>query len=131
MTKPPHCRGGLADEPRLPPHDDHPWQRPAGLLKLCLQGTQARDKCAWIASAVGVVLPNERPAASFVSLILIHLCACPTIWSATVVTVEDVIDGDVDRDIPQPNLIAQSRRYLALDLAGDLMSWVSKADRNG
>ncbi len=101
------------------------------MLTLCLQGTQARDKSARIASAVGVMRPNERPAASFVRLVLFHLCARPTAWSATVVTVEDVIDSDVDRDIPQPNLVAQGRCYLALDRARDLMNRVSVADCHG
>jgi hypothetical protein len=39
---------------------------------LCVEGAQARDECAWIAAAVRVVIPNERPAASFVRLVLFH-----------------------------------------------------------
>jgi hypothetical protein len=34
------------------------------LLTLCVEGAQARDECPWIA-AVRLVIPNERPAASF------------------------------------------------------------------
>jgi hypothetical protein len=76
VTKPPHYRGRLADEPRPPPDDDHLWQRPIALLTLCVEGTQARDESAWIAAAVRVVLPNERPAARFVRLVLFHLLIC-------------------------------------------------------
>jgi hypothetical protein len=42
------------------------------LLTLCVEDAQARDECAWIAAAVRVVIPNERPAASFVRLVLFH-----------------------------------------------------------
>jgi hypothetical protein len=73
MTKPPHYSGRLADEPRPPPDEDHLWQQPAALLTRCLDGTQARDECAWIAAVVRVMLPDERPAARFVRLVLFHL----------------------------------------------------------
>jgi hypothetical protein len=43
------------------------------LLALCVEGMQARDEGAWIAAAVRVMLPNERPAARFVRLVLFHL----------------------------------------------------------
>jgi hypothetical protein len=43
------------------------------LLTLCVEGTQARYECAWIAAAVRVMLSNERPAARFVRLVLFHL----------------------------------------------------------
>jgi hypothetical protein len=43
------------------------------LLTLCVEGAQARDECAWIAAAIRVVIPNERPAASFVRLVLFHV----------------------------------------------------------
>jgi hypothetical protein len=42
------------------------------LLTLCVEGAQARDECAWIATAVRVVIPDERPAARFVRLVLFH-----------------------------------------------------------
>jgi len=133
----PPYRGRLADEPGSPPDDDHLWQRPTALLALCVEGTQARDECACIAAAVRVVLPNERPAASFVRLVLFHLLTCATaadmrtVLSAAVVTVDDVIDGHVDRDIPQSHLVAEGRRYMALDFASYLVSRVAVADRNG
>ena len=73
MTKPPHYSGRLAGEPRAPPDEDHLWQRLAALLTRCVEGTQACDECAWIAAAVRVVLPDERPAARFVRLVLFHL----------------------------------------------------------
>jgi hypothetical protein len=73
MTKPPHYRGRLADEPRPPPDEDHLRQRPAALLTRCVEGTQACDECTWIAAAVRVMLPDERPAALFVRLVLFHL----------------------------------------------------------
>jgi hypothetical protein len=75
--------GRLADEPGPPPDGHHLWQRPTALLTLCVEGAQARDECAWIAAAVRVVMPNERPAASFVRLVLFHardhgpFVACP------------------------------------------------------
>ena len=133
--KAPHYRGRLADEPRPPPDDDHLWQRPTALVALCVEGTHARDECAWIAAAVRVVLPNERPAPSFVRLVLLHALSpsppAPTVRSAAVVTVDDVIYGYVDRDIPQPDLVSERHRDLVLDFAGDLVSRIAVADRNG
>ena len=73
MTKPPRYGGRLAGEPRPPPDEGHLRQRPAALLTRCVEGMQARDECAWIAAAVRVVLPDERPAARFVRLVLFHL----------------------------------------------------------
>src|SRR5689334_2419506 len=52
-------------------------------------------------------------------------------WSAAVVTVDDVIDGYVDHDIPQPGLVAEGCRHVALDVAGDLVCRVAVADRDG
>lgn len=71
--EPPHYRGRFADEPSLPPDDDDLGQRPAALLTLCVEGTQPRDECVKIAAVVRMVLPYERPAASFVRLVLFHL----------------------------------------------------------
>ena len=102
---------------------------PIALFTLCVEGTQPRDKCAWIAAAVRVVLPYERSATSSVSLILVHL-RCPTMRSVAV-TVEDVIDGHVDRDIPQPGLVTESGRYVALDFTSDFLSRLAVADRDG
>src|ERR1700733_4392430 len=68
--KAPHRRGGLAYEPGSPPDHDHLWQRPAALLKLCVEGTQACDKGARISAVVGVVFADERPAARLVRLVL-------------------------------------------------------------
>ena len=99
------------------------------MLTLCIEGTQPCDECAWIAAAVRVVLPYERPPASFVRLILFHL-RCPTARSVAV-TVEDVIDDYVDCDIPQPDLVAEGRRYVALDFAGDVVGRLTVANRDG
>jgi hypothetical protein len=46
------------------------------LLTLCVDCTQARDECAWIAAVVRVVFPDERPSARFVRQVLFHLLAC-------------------------------------------------------
>jgi len=73
MTKPPHYGGRFAGEPRPPPDDDHPWQRPTAWLTRCVEGTQACDERAWIAAAVRVVLANEGSAARFVRVVLFHL----------------------------------------------------------
>src|ERR1700746_232100 len=51
--------------------------------------------------------------------------------SSAAVIVDDVIDGYVDGRIPQSDLVAEGRRYMALDFAGDLVSRVAVADRNG
>lgn len=99
------------------------------MLTLCLEGTQSRDECARIAAEVRVVLPYERSAASTVGLILVHL-HCPTMRSVAV-TVEDVIDGYVDRDVPQSDLLTEGGRYMALDFTSDFVSRLAVADRNG
>ena len=44
------------------------------MLTLCVEGAQARDECPWIAAAVRMMIPNERPAASFVRLVFFHVC---------------------------------------------------------
>lgn len=99
------------------------------LLASCVEGAQSRDECAWIAAAVRVVLPYVRSAASSVSLILVHL-HCPTVRSVAV-TVEDLIDGYIDRDSPQPDLLTEGGSYMALDFTGDFVSRRAVADRNG
>jgi hypothetical protein len=76
VPKAQHCRGCLADEPRRSPDDDNLGQRLAALLTLRVDCPQARDKCAWIAAVVRVVLPDERPSARFVRLVLVHLLVC-------------------------------------------------------
>ncbi len=63
VAKPPQGRARLAYEPRPPTDDDHRGQRLVAALSIGVERPQARDKRLGIATAVRVVLPDERPAA--------------------------------------------------------------------
>jgi hypothetical protein len=83
VAEPPRCRDRHPDQPRVPPNDDHPGQRPGVLALPGIEGAQARDEEIRIPAQVRVMHPDEFPAAApdFASLAFVylwddgHLCA--------------------------------------------------------